>query len=535
MFRLDWLQAGRATRGTPGGDHTHPGRWPAWGLLACVVLFQTGCQSGPFSHCGTGTGLFSPCGFFGRVSDRVFNRSNGACCPSGVSSGTPIEMGTPSTVVTPGVVSGSTTSPSFVTPGSSDPASDLSPVQDSAVKSRVSPPPNGSSGAIAPQKSGFLPRSADSGARVARRRTDNSASVMASSSLPTSRSAQAPSRTARDHVPADDQDPLDHLPPLDLPGEVTRSTAPASPAPVTVPSLKTGDNNSKQPEAPRESAAASALEPELTSATLPAPEPALSASVGPGLARFAAVDLKLAGGSVPSSAGLNWLVEKGYRTLLDLRESSEVPPAFIGEVTRLGLRYVALPIHLGSIDRDHVARFNFEIAAGEARPLFFFDSSGTRAGALWYIRRITGDRVDHQIARREAEELGLTDKSDWSTVTNYVARQGAGEKSARAESAPPASLPIPLRRSPSRPLVPSQRRPTLPPARFVSPSSKIGASRARVPQSPRRNLRLRPRPVPRPPRPGGPKRPWRAAIRRSPQSPLTRSPGARSSRWRSRV
>ena len=88
----------------------------------------------------------------------------------------------------------------------------------------------------------------------------------------------------------------------------------------------------------------------MTSITIPAPDPAASASVGPGLARFVAVDLKLAGGSTPSAAGLDWLVEKGYRTVLDLRQSSEVPANFIADVTNRGLRYVALPIGVKSID-----------------------------------------------------------------------------------------------------------------------------------------------------------------------------------------
>ena len=117
---------------------------------------------------------------------------------------------------------------------------------------------------------------------------------------------------------------------------------------------------------------------DLTSTATPAGETSQPASVGTGIKRFVAVDLKLAGGSAPSSDGLKWLVEKGYRTVLDLRGSSEVPSSFITEVTSLGLRYVALPISLKTIDRDHVDRFNFEMAAGEARPLFFFDSDGTR-------------------------------------------------------------------------------------------------------------------------------------------------------------
>ena len=185
----------------------------------------------------------------------------------------------------------------------------------------------------------------------------------------------------------------------------------------------------------------------MTSGTTPAGQPSPSASVGPGINRFVAVDLKLAGGSAPSTDGLKWLVDKGYRTVLDLREPSEVPSSFITEVTNLGLRYVALPISLKTIDRAHVDRFNFEVAAGEARPLFFFDSDGTRAGALWYIRRIASDRVDHQIARREAEELGLTDKSYWAAATNYVA--GLGGPRTTATSADPGQSSSPSAVSPS--------------------------------------------------------------------------------------
>ena len=145
---------------------------------------------------------------------------------------------------------------------------------------------------------------------------------------------------------------------------------------------KPGDNTNKKPDVRRERPLPSADDLDLTSSIVPTNPSASSASVGPGISRFVAVDLKLAGGSTPSTDGLKWLAEKGYRTILDLRESSEVPPTFIAQVTGMGLRYVALPIGLKTIDRDHVERFNFEMAAGEARPLFFFDSDGTRAARL---------------------------------------------------------------------------------------------------------------------------------------------------------
>jgi len=289
----------------------------------------------------------------------------------------------------------------------------------------------GTSSSAVPGKTSYQTRRLGSGTRIARRQNENLPKTTVSTPEPTSRSAQArPRPGAKDSRDSDDQDPLDHLPPLDLPGEVTRSAATPPAAPAAAAASQPRDNAKKTPEVKREAPAPPANELDLTSATIPAPEPSPTASVGPGITRFVAVDLKLAGGSVPSGAGLNWLVEKGYRTVLDLRESSEVPSSFIAEVTNHGLRYVALPIGLKSIDRDHLTRFNFEIAAGEARPLFFFDTDGTRAGALWYIRRITNDRVDRQVARREAEELGLSDPGYWSAVTNFVSGPGTAPTSA---------------------------------------------------------------------------------------------------------
>ncbi len=431
MFWLDRLQVGGATRGKPARKRHRRRSWPALSLLACVALLQSGCQSGPFSHCGTGTGLLSPCGFFGRVSSRVFNRSNpaGACCEPGIVSGAPVEMSTSSAVVTPGVIpsypSVGAPRPAVVVPGSTDSSTELEPVLDSNAKSKVVPPPGNGALRNGPQGASYQTRGSSSGARIARRRTDISGKTTVMTPEPTPRSAQAGGRSSSDGRPAGDPDPLDNIPPFDLPGDVPKSAATPPPVPPAAqPAAEPAKSAVTKPEVKAEAPAPSADELDLTSITLPVPASSPSASVGPGLARFVAVDVKLAGGSLPSPASLDWLVEKGYRTLLDLRESSEVSSAFIALVTSKGLRYIALPIGPGSIDREHVARFQFEVAAGEARPLYFFDSDGTRSGALWYIRRIANDHVDRQIARREAEELGLFDQAYWSAVTKYVSTLG---------------------------------------------------------------------------------------------------------------
>ncbi len=73
-------------------------------------------------------------------------------------------------------------------------------------------------------------------------------------------------------------------------------------------------------------------------------------------------------------------------------------------------------------------------------PLYFFDTDGTRAGLLWYVHRLTFDKVDAQLATREAEELGLTQKSAWVDATRLLdaarsAAKPATSPWARGESA----------------------------------------------------------------------------------------------------
>src|SRR5438309_1801902 len=139
MFHLDWLKVGGATRGTPRRGPIRRGRLAAMGLIACLVMVDAGCQSGGCGHCR----LFSPCGFFGRATSRVFSRNNGSCCGSGAVGDAPIEYGAPPGVVVPapGPVpmyspgAGVGTAPSTVLP--QPPDTDL----EAIPKARTGPPP----------------------------------------------------------------------------------------------------------------------------------------------------------------------------------------------------------------------------------------------------------------------------------------------------------------------------------------------------------------------------------------------------------
>ncbi len=490
MIRLDCLQAGRAIRGTPNPVLVRSGRSAAMGLVACLVLSLSGCRSDPCGGgCGgcNGLGLFGPTGFFARTSYRVFSRPvplADPCCGTEVIApgpvvAAPVTVAAPAATVVPGppaYAAPPVGSPSIVPPAPQSGSEQLDPVEANP-RSRIGPPPgSGSQSSTSPGKTSYQTRRSDPSARVTRQRSDDLARTTISTPEPTSRSAQA-SRLDQQ------EDPLDHLPPLDLPGEVTRS---ATPPPPPAAERETNSADAAKTSA-RLDSSPSESEPEVAGGSAPPPDPSPAASDGPGVARFVAVDLKLAGGSAPSAAGLKWLAEKGYRTLLDLRETSEVPPAFITEVTNRGLRYIALPIGKKTIDRDHVARFNYEMAAADSRPLFFFDSAGSSAGALWYIRRVTIDRVDQQIARREAEELGLGDEAYWLAAANYIA--SVSESPATAASNPAANRPAPATAKGAALAPGDDRKTATPPSpaaeRKNSPPQKTASPPANVPTSPR--------------------------------------------------
>ena len=122
----------------------------------------------------------------------------------------------------------------------------------------------------------------------------------------------------------------DNLGPLLLPSKDDPtnygSTAPSPPAAPAA-------NRNKPPSA----VPAPAAETRTEAASAASASPPSPVSPAPGLRRFSAVDAKLAGGSVPNRIGLEWLEEKGYKTLLDLREPSEVQASFIADVTNRGL------------------------------------------------------------------------------------------------------------------------------------------------------------------------------------------------------
>ena len=441
MTMMRWFRT-EGPRGTPAFRRA-TARHPVILLcLAVTALAETGCQSG---FCGPCNKLTAPLATgFRSLRERVSRpfasaAPGGACCGSEMGGeSAPLQYGpslSPS-VVSPGP---STLGPTTITPGPAGSfPSDLEPIPSA----KPGPPPTGtdsSPGAGARSSTGkatyeaFRPKS------------------QAANSEPTTRSARGSGRSK----PRVEPSPLDNLPPIDVPNELTRSTG-----------VPTADRTaSAEPTNPVAAAA-----PEL--------------AVAPGIRRFAGVESKLAGGSVPDSTGLDWLSEKGYKTVLDLREEAEISPGFIAEVSRKGMRYLSLPVSATTLDAERMARFHFELSLSEARPLYFFDADGTRPGAVWYVHRVTVDKVDAQVAHRDAEELGLKDERFWAAANALL----PGSKPAAAPApapAPDAAPALPSNPPPPAPTPDDKAKPQAAANAPAAPSAGPRPSASNEPAAPR--------------------------------------------------
>ncbi|MEO6810927.1 MAG: hypothetical protein ABI353_17585, partial [Isosphaeraceae bacterium] len=176
---------------------------------------------------------------------------------------------------------------------------------------------------------------------------------------------------------------------------------------------------------------------------VPPPQPtAGSLGAAPGISRFKAVKAGLAGGDVPKADGWAWLASLGYKSVLDLRQRGEVQPADLAEIDQNGLIRISLPVSLETLDEKHLEQFENLVSQQGLRPLYFFDTDGVRAAALWYVHHVGSGEVDSQEAARIASEIGKIDQKYWIAATALLARRHPTAVPTAADPAPP-EIPAP--------------------------------------------------------------------------------------------
>lgn len=189
-------------------------------------------------------------------------------------------------------------------------------------------------------------------------------------------------------------------------------------------------------------AAEPAPEPVTVTAEPPPRSDEAPSTIAVGISPFRILDSGIAGGGMPSVDGFAWLHEKGYRTFVDLRDAADVSAGEVAELNRLGLKHVRIPLNPKTIDADALAKFEEVLADKAARPVYFCDAQGNRAGLAWYLHRVVVDRMAPDLASREAEQIGLTDHKLLLNASEYLRRKKAGADPAdeRPDVPPPPPL-----------------------------------------------------------------------------------------------
>lgn len=376
-------------------------------LLACLMLMSlAGCQSSPCGSCSQKKHrLFSG----GLLSGGLFpGRSVSTMPPAYISQPSPtldLPAGTisaPPTISTPVETMPSPTSAAPLPDDPNAPEPVLTPAPTSGEKTRTptsSLRPNEIRRSNYGDGSTLTSQGRPRGENLARALLPRTPKTSIVSTSPTTTATPAPragsSLSALDQLP-----PLESAAPADLASEAN-----ASASPPAIPSGPPTSDAPPKPSAP--TTTTQAPNPPATQAAGGGAAESTSGTRPPGLSAFASVEPGLALGTTPTPETLRWLADHGYKTILDLRDGPEPRDMLIASAARAGLRYVALPISLDSWDGQTLNRFDLEIRLEDARPLYVFDGDGSRAGAVWLVRRVTRDQAAIDQAEQELAEAGL--------------------------------------------------------------------------------------------------------------------------------
>jgi L-ascorbate metabolism protein UlaG (beta-lactamase superfamily)/protein tyrosine phosphatase (PTP) superfamily phosphohydrolase (DUF442 family) len=139
-----------------------------------------------------------------------------------------------------------------------------------------------------------------------------------------------------------------------------------------------------------------------------------------GISRFVEIEPGLARGGQPTSEGLEFLRERGYRTVISFRRNSRERRALEG----MGIRYVQIPLRAGLFgaappSREDVARFLSVVSDSSQRPVFIHCRRGKdRTGAMAAIYRIEACGWSNEDAVREMLSFGFDRR--YRKLMNYV-------------------------------------------------------------------------------------------------------------------
>jgi uncharacterized protein (TIGR01244 family) len=139
-------------------------------------------------------------------------------------------------------------------------------------------------------------------------------------------------------------------------------------------------------------------------------------------------------GGQPDENDLQELQNKGFRTIVNLRDESEKEyrASEEREVEGRGLNYSSIPISPALLDDMAMQRFSNAIDAEDAPPVYVHCAGGGRAGILTLIYLAVENGWSLLQAEETGKELGIAPAEDSpyrAFFEDYIRRHSAGERS----------------------------------------------------------------------------------------------------------
>jgi uncharacterized protein (TIGR01244 family) len=143
----------------------------------------------------------------------------------------------------------------------------------------------------------------------------------------------------------------------------------------------------------------------------------------PGITNFARIETTVACGGATKPEALPEIKKMGFASVINVRVATEPGadvPAEEAAAKAAGLKYVHLPFNASAPDPTLVDNFLKAITTPGVQPAFIHCAGGSRAAALWLIKRVAVDSWNVEQATSEAEALGLASPALKKFALDYV-------------------------------------------------------------------------------------------------------------------
>ena len=131
----------------------------------------------------------------------------------------------------------------------------------------------------------------------------------------------------------------------------------------------------------------------------------------PGIEDFTLVKEGVNAGGRAEIAGLNWLKDKGYKTIVYLRRETDDDTTDRRQVEEMRkMKFVSLLVTPTTLNKQLGTEFSELINTKDNQPVFVYAREGAIAGSVWYLHFRTAEFLTHDEARVRAGRLGLKDE-----------------------------------------------------------------------------------------------------------------------------